>query len=170
MEWDSTHGSGGGGGGAGFGGAAQAAVGNGGAGGLYGGGGGSSSTGGSTSRGNGGDGAQGIIVITYTPAATNDAYGQSIFRIKRPAWRRVIENIRPPVPAWTRASSGKLITPRRRLPASGLNSEATNAALLRCNKGVHYKWDRQYRDDSFVGENCGQSGDGDDPGCVCAHL
>jgi hypothetical protein len=43
------------------------------------------------------------------------AYGQSIFRIKRPAWRRVVENILPPVPAWTRSSSGKLITPRRRL-------------------------------------------------------
>ncbi len=60
TEWDATHGSGGGGGACGTGTAA------GGAGGLYGGGGG-----GACQQGGGAAGAGGIIVVTYTPAASN---------------------------------------------------------------------------------------------------
>ena len=72
TEWDATHGSGGGGGGGGDGdvsGGPPCAGGDAGAGGLYGGGGGG---GGDEclddGSGFGGNGAQGIIVITYTPA------------------------------------------------------------------------------------------------------
>lgn len=57
QEWDSTHGAGGGGGGAG------GNSGNGADGGLYGGGGGGCGN----SNGIAGSGAQGVIVITYTP-------------------------------------------------------------------------------------------------------
>src|SRR6185437_11735277 len=59
QEWDSTHGAGGGGGGAG------GNSGNGADGGLYGGGGGGCGN----SNGIAGSGAQGLIVITYTPSA-----------------------------------------------------------------------------------------------------
>jgi len=58
VEWDASHGSGGGGGGSGFAGPTTGGVG-----GLYGGGGGAGGNSSSTP----GTGAQGIIVITYTP-------------------------------------------------------------------------------------------------------
>jgi hypothetical protein len=62
IEWDSTHGSGGGGGGGGTGPSPSA----GGNGGLYGGGGGGGAQ--WTTNGLGGNAANGIIVITYTPS------------------------------------------------------------------------------------------------------
>jgi hypothetical protein len=74
TEWDATHGSGGGGGGAGFG---NTSGGVGGAAANYGGGGGGS---GGTfgSLANGGVGAQGIIIITYTPSGGGGATGRVI--------------------------------------------------------------------------------------------
>jgi hypothetical protein len=66
IEWDATHGSGGGGGGAGVTYSSSVEVFYGGNGGLYGGGGGGGSSA-DSARGDGGIGAQGIIVIKYTP-------------------------------------------------------------------------------------------------------
>jgi hypothetical protein len=64
TEFDGVHGAGGGGGGGGYHNASNA---NGGAGGYYGGGGGGTAY--SPGAGVGGSGAQGVIVINYTPAA-----------------------------------------------------------------------------------------------------
>jgi hypothetical protein len=71
TAFDSTHGAGGGGGGGGGGGSSGAVGGNGGTGGTYGGGGGGGGSRGTIggSAGTGSLGGQGIIVITYTPAA-----------------------------------------------------------------------------------------------------
>ncbi len=69
QEWDSTHGSGGGGGGAGYLATPGAAA-------LYGaGGGGAAASGGSAA-----DGAQGLIVTTYTPATTAFPFRLDSFR------------------------------------------------------------------------------------------
>ncbi len=70
SEWDSTHGAGGGGGAGGGSSTNTSGTDVAGAGGLYGGGGG----GGGWQDGLGGAGAQGIIVITYTPVVTGIAF------------------------------------------------------------------------------------------------
>lgn len=71
--WDSSHGIGGGGGGA-----FQDTSISGGAGGLYGGGGGGGAT---VGTGTGGNGAQGIIVITYTPVASGNTESDTDIKI-----------------------------------------------------------------------------------------
>ena len=68
IEWDSSHGAGGGGGGSG--GSVLVTDGVGGNGGLYGGGNGLENQDGGAGGGADGTGAQGIIVVTYTPAIT----------------------------------------------------------------------------------------------------
>lgn len=75
TEWDLLHGAGGGGGGAGAGGTNA-----GGNGGLYGGGGGSSGVSGY------GNGADGLIVITYTPAVVADAVMRLEALIRQRGW------------------------------------------------------------------------------------
>lgn len=75
KEWDATHGSGGGGGGS----SASGGNNTGGAGGLYGGGGGGArSTGGGGNSPAGGNGAQGIITLIYTPAVAVVATGRML--------------------------------------------------------------------------------------------
>ncbi|MDO8630363.1 MAG: LamG-like jellyroll fold domain-containing protein [Phycisphaerales bacterium] len=76
TAWDATHGACGGGGGGGDAGASNPGA-TGGAGGTYGGGGGGGGESQSGTSGSGGAGTQGILVVTYTPAAGGTSSAQS---------------------------------------------------------------------------------------------